>query len=178
MGRSKYGPKGPWKGPMSDRDIEIFENLCEIQCTLRELAHAFSCCKDTLILRIEEHYDRDFSTVFQEKKDAGLRSLRRAQWQKAMDDKNTTMQIFLGKQNLGQSDDATLDSSIKEMIYRTRIGPDGEILSEVKNRTELEASRNFDPTSILLKENKNALGKPKPLPTKKKKAAKKKKTAK
>ena len=46
----------------------------------------------------------NFSEVFSEKRCRGFISLRRAQFQKAIDEKNTAMQIFLGKNWLGQSD--------------------------------------------------------------------------
>jgi hypothetical protein len=154
--KKKSGPKGPRKGPISEKEINIFEELCKIQCTLNELASAFSCTRDTIIKRIEEHYKEDFSTIFKQKKEGGQVSLRRSQWNKAVTDKNTTMLIFLGKQYLGQSDFGT-DDDIKAMLYRTRIGPDGAILNEIKNRTEWEADKNFDAKAMLTEDNKDEL---------------------
>jgi len=158
---------GPRKGPIGDDHMSQFEKLCSMQCTMNEISWWFSCTRDTLILRIEEHYGLDFSTVFKEKKGMGAISLRRAQWKKAIEGQNTTMLIFLGKQYLGQSDFGTEDD-IKAILYKTRIGPDGEILSELKNRTEWEADKNFDVKDLLIEENKQVI-KPKKKTAKKKK---------
>lgn len=111
MGKS--GPKGPRKGPITDADIKMFEGLCSIQCTLDDIAGAFDTTRDSIIKRVEEHYGEKFSTVFKAKRANGKISLRRKQWQKAHKDNNTTMQIFLGKNYLGQSDKGIEDDEQK-----------------------------------------------------------------
>lgn len=123
MPKKRRGPK--LKGPISAKEIKIFEQLCFIQCTLKELAAAFSVTKDTLIKRIEEHYGDKFSTVFEQKREAGKISLRRSQWQTATERNNVTMQIFLGKQYLGQSDKVEEKSNVvltsKELTPKERL---------------------------------------------------------
>ena len=98
-------------------DWKEFEKLCWFQCTEQEIADWFGCGMDTLESRIKEYYNGlTFSEVFRQKKGTGKISLRRAQFQKAVKDGNVTMQIWLGKQMLGQKD--------KQEIEHTVIGID------------------------------------------------------
>ena len=64
----------------------------------------FECDNKTLEAWCKREYGKNFSEVFREKRCRGFISLRRAQFQKAIDEKNTAMLIFLGKNWLGQSD--------------------------------------------------------------------------
>lgn len=164
----RRGPK--LKGPVTEKEIKIFEQLCYIQCTLEEIARSFSVTKDTLILRIEEWYGEKFSTVFAAKKENGRISLRREQWQSAHERKSIPMQIFLGKQYLGQSDKAE-NKETTELVYSTKVGASGEIKSEIVSREEWEKQKNFDAKAILLEEQK----KDKPVKKKTKTKATKKK---
>ena len=150
---AKRGPK--LRGPTTEKDIKIFENLCAMQCTLEELSSAFSVDKTTLIKRIEEYFDENFSTIFKQKRQNGTISLRRAQWQTAIDKCNVTLQIFLGKQYLGQMDKPEELTTLKSIVYSTKIGPGGEILTEVKNRDDWEAQKNFDAKKILNEDKNN-----------------------
>lgn len=172
--KTRRGPK--LKGPTTEKDIKIFENLCKIQCTLRELAAAFEVDEHTLIKRIEEWYGRKFSSVFNEKKEGGRISLRRSQWQTAIDKHNVTMQIFLGKNYLGQTDrPEELLRNKEPMVYATKIGESGEILTEISTRDEWEAKKDFDATSILKAEDDKSKPKRKAKAKAKKKKAKKSK---
>lgn len=89
-------------------DKRTFENLCAIQSTLNEICVVFDCDNKTLETWCKREYKKNFSEIFKEKRCKGFISLRRAQFQKAIDEKNTTMQIFLGKNWLGQSDKVEL----------------------------------------------------------------------
>jgi len=149
----RRGPK--LKGPTTEKEIKIFEGLCGIQCTLDEVASAFDVTKDTIIKRIEEWYGEKFSTVFAQKREKGKISLRRAQWQTAIDRQNTVMQIFLGKQYLGQMDKPEELIGAKAIVYSTKIGSSGEILTEIQNREDWEAKKNFDVKSILIEDQKS-----------------------
>ena len=100
--------------PRKEIDKRTFENLCAIQSTLGEICAIFECDNKTLETWCKREYGINFSEVFQKKRCRGFISLRRAQFQKAIDEKNTAMQIFLGKNWLGQSDkqDVKLDSPL------------------------------------------------------------------
>lgn len=97
----KRGPK--LKAPVTDKDFETFESLCKIQCTLHEIAAFFDIDTNTLESRVRERYGRKFSEVFKDKRQLGNVSLRRKQYEKALEG-NTTMLIWLGKQYLKQLD--------------------------------------------------------------------------
>ena len=88
--------------PKIDIDQVQFEKLCEIQCTLTEIAGWFRCSEDTVERWCKRTYKESFAEVFKQKRAPGLISLRRAQFQMAQT--NTTMAIWLGKQYLGQTD--------------------------------------------------------------------------
>jgi len=89
---------------------EDFEKLCHMQCTKEEIAAFFDMSDDTLTNRVRDHYSQSFADVYQQKRKSGTMSLRRAQWQTAIGNKelntkpNVTMMIWLGKQYLGQAD--------------------------------------------------------------------------
>ncbi len=86
-------PKGR---PKKEIDVQVLKHLCEMQCTLTECAHVLGVSTDTL--------KRNYSDVIQMGKSQGKISLRRAQWKNAIEKNNVTMQIWLGKNILGQTD--------------------------------------------------------------------------
>lgn len=80
-----------------------FEKLCGIHCTLTELADFFDCSEDTVERWCKREYGETFAEVYKKKSGRGKMSLRRLQWRSA-ENGNVTMQIWLGKQWLGQSE--------------------------------------------------------------------------
>ena len=80
------------------------DQMLAIQCTLDEIAGVFGCSHDTIERRVREHFDMTFAEYSKQKRGLGKMSLRRSQWKKATEENNTTMQIWLGKQYLGQRD--------------------------------------------------------------------------
>ena len=101
--------------PRKEIDKRTFENLCAIQSTITEMCAIFECDSKTLENWCKREYGMIFSQVFKEKRCKGFISLRRAQFQKAIEEKNTAMLIFLGKNWLGQSDrqEVKLDSPLQ-----------------------------------------------------------------
>ena len=77
-------------------DVKVLRKLLDIQCTLTECAHVLGVSTDTL--------KRNYEDVINQGKTLGKVALRRAQWKNAIEKNNVTMQIWLGKQCLGQSD--------------------------------------------------------------------------
>lgn len=114
--RKKTGPKGPSK-PLDD--LEQVIELIRIQCTKLEICAVLGVSEDTLTRRIREHGIEgveNFADLYEKHAKEGRSSLRRAQW-KAAHNGNVTMQIWLGKQMLGQRD------QIKQSVEIT--GADG-----------------------------------------------------
>ena len=83
--------------PKKTIDYELVAKLAMIQCTEEEIAGILDISTRTL------QRDSEFCRIFQTKKEAGRSSLRRMQW-KTAESGNPTMQIWLGKQYLGQKD--------------------------------------------------------------------------
>lgn len=73
---------------------QVYE-LAKLMCTHEEIAAVMGCHKDTIADR--------FSELILKGREEGKISLRRAQMKNALNG-NTSMQIWLGKQYLGQKD--------------------------------------------------------------------------
>ena len=97
-----------------------FESLCAIQCTQEEICNVLDVTDKTLTRWCNEVYDLSFSEVYEQKRDIGRMSLRRNQF-KLAEGGNTTMQIWLGKQVLKQSENPTLDNiKLKELELKIK----------------------------------------------------------
>jgi len=86
--------------PKKHIDLEMVERLAHIQCTYGEIASTLGVSVDTL----QRH--KDFAVVYKRGAEGGRKSLRRMQFESA-NRGNVVMQIWLGKQYLGQSDHVT-----------------------------------------------------------------------
>jgi transposase-like protein len=86
--------------------IRLVRNLASIQCTDEEIAAGIGCSQDTLARGRKRDQELDAAII--EGRANGRMSLRRAQYQKAMDG-NPAMLIWLGKQVLGQRERADLE---------------------------------------------------------------------
>ena len=87
-----------------------FESLCAIQCTKEEICHVLGVTEKTLNNWCKETYGEGFSLVFS----------RRNQW-KLAEKGNSTMQIWLGKQILKQSESPLLDEiKLKELEIKEK----------------------------------------------------------
>ena len=98
------GKRGaPARKKFDDNQWKQVEALCKIQCTGEEIASIMGVSYDTLNGIMLRDLKMSFTEYFGEKSSAGRASLRRRQWLTA-DGGNATMQIWLGKQWLGQTD--------------------------------------------------------------------------
>jgi hypothetical protein len=87
--------------PKLDIDPEQVKRLARLHCTTQEMAYFFDCHVDTL---------RDnFSNFIDKGKAEGNISLRRKQWQMAVERGNVVMLIWLGKQMLGQTNESIIE---------------------------------------------------------------------
>jgi len=97
------------RGPKPTQiDWPTLDKLCHIQATLSDIAGWFDCSEDTIENIVLRDKGEKFSEYYCKKAAAGKISLRRAQFQLALEGKNPTMQIWLGKQLLKQSDKAEI----------------------------------------------------------------------
>ena len=84
-------------------DWNEFDKLCHIQCTLKEISDWFGCAEDTIRRRCFEERKLNFETLLKKKSTGGKISLRRSQFKLATEG-NPALNIWLGKQYLGQRD--------------------------------------------------------------------------
>lgn len=84
-------------------DYELVAKLAEIQCTQEEIARILGCSTKTL------QRDEEYGLIYKKAAETGRMSLRRYQW-KSAEKGNVTMQIWLGKQFLGQKDIITYNN--------------------------------------------------------------------
>lgn len=89
--------------PKKEIDKKLFESLCGIFCTKDEIASIMECSEDTISRWCQNEYGESFADTYKKKSSRGKASLRRMQF-KSAEAGNVTMQIFLGKNYLGQSD--------------------------------------------------------------------------
>lgn len=91
--------------------LPLVRKLASIQCTDEEIAAGLGCSQDTLARGRKRDQELDAAII--EGRASGRMSLRRAQYQKALDG-NPTMLIWLGKQILGQRERVDIDSAADE----------------------------------------------------------------
>lgn len=114
---TKVADKSKGGRPLTNIDKKIFENLCAIQATLVEIANIFACSEDTIQRFCKREYKMSFSEAFEKFSANGKVSLRRIQF-KAAEAGNVTMQIWLGKQYLGQTDKQEMEvTEEKDYIF-------------------------------------------------------------
>lgn len=118
--------------PRIEIDWSEMKKLCQILCTLDEISHWFKCSEDTIELRCKEEKGMLFTDYFKKHAAKGKISLRRSQMKSASTG-NVTMQIWLGKQVLGQTD--------KHESKFEHSGPEGGPINIKKEMTpeEIEA---------------------------------------
>lgn len=104
--------------PRIELDKEQFIGLCNIQCTLEEIAGWFKCSEDTVERWCKRELKEGFADCYKKYSAGGRISLRRSQMKMA--EHNSTMAIWLGKQYLGQKDqqEVTLSNNIDDTVKK------------------------------------------------------------
>lgn len=100
--------------PRKEIDFDEVDKLCALHCTADEIAGFFEITTPTLDARIKEiqkpdgTYYKNFLDYFTVKSAVGKITLRRLQWTAATRG-NVTMQMFLGKNIVNQTDKQQID---------------------------------------------------------------------
>lgn len=116
-GQPKQGEQGEGGGrPKLEIDYEAVKKLASIQCTQAEISAWLGISVDTLVK------DEKFVGIYKSGIENGRMSLRRHQW-KALEDGNTTMLVWLGKQYLRQSEKQELTGSDGKELTITWLPP-------------------------------------------------------
>jgi hypothetical protein len=97
--------------PKKKIDPKTVEALASCFCTMTEIAATVGCDKSTI--------SRRFATEFAKGREEGKRRLRQLQWKSAQNGK-IAMQIWLGKQYLGQTDKQEIRTEATESEQRDR----------------------------------------------------------
>jgi len=90
--------------PRKEVDWDKVEKMCAIACTGEEIAQILSISYDTLMRRVKEKFGISFADYYNQKSAMGKMSLRRKQFDLAVNKGDRVMLIWLGKQRLGQAD--------------------------------------------------------------------------
>lgn len=99
--------------PVIEIKKEQFESLCNLQCTLDEIAGFFKCSGDTIERWCKRTYNQGFADIYKIYSQNGKISLRRYQYKLA--EKHPNMAIWLGKQWLGQTDKIEQTTSFEDL---------------------------------------------------------------
>jgi len=93
--------------PPKEIDWDEFDKLCAMQSTQEEIASWFDCDVSSIRRKCHKEKGMSFERFYEQKAKIGKISLRRVQMQSALKG-NVAMQIWLGKNWLGQSDKQTI----------------------------------------------------------------------
>jgi hypothetical protein len=138
-GRKKGGPGRP----KIVIDWELVQKLAHIQCTQAEIATAVGVSVDTL------HRHAEFAEVYKRGSEAGKKSLRRMQFESATKG-NIAMQIWLGKQYLGQRDNLDQRVNTELQIRADYSKLDDAELAELERLTNKAYAQTIDVTPVAL----------------------------
>lgn len=115
--------------PKKKIDKQLFENLCAIFCTKDEIASVLDCSEDTISRWCQSEYGESFADIYKKKSGKGKASLRRMQF-KSAENGNVTMQIFLGKNYLGQSDRTEIEAPDANINIMVSAATEEDVVSE------------------------------------------------
>lgn len=105
--RKKSKPRDGKSGQFV-KEIEInwddAAKIAQYHVTQEELASFFECSVDILDIRCKAELNQSLSEFIRQKSQKSNISLRRRQYQRALQEGSDTMLIWLGKNNLGQRD--------------------------------------------------------------------------
>jgi hypothetical protein len=110
MAKSKNPKMGRPKKPI---DWTELDKLLAIHCTQSEVCAWLDISDETLNVRCKKEKGMTFLEYSRQKTKVGKMSLRRRQYTKAVEEGNTTMLIWLGKQWLDQTDKAEYKAEIR-----------------------------------------------------------------
>jgi hypothetical protein len=106
--------------PEKPIDWERVDKLLMSGCTGMEIAAQFDMHHSTFYRRVEERYGMIFTNYAGEVKQKGDALLREAQYDKAVNEKDNTMLVWLGKTRLGQKEAKDSDQVLQEAVLKLK----------------------------------------------------------
>lgn len=108
-------------------DWKQVENLLMAGCSGAEIAASLGMHPETLYDRVVKEFKISFTDYSYKYKQKGDSLLKAKQFESAIKDKNIPMQIWLGKQRLGQKDKTDLEvSSVSKVHIEVPKKPDND----------------------------------------------------
>lgn len=108
-------------------DWKQVENLLMAGCSGVEIAASLGIHENTLYKRCKDDLKVEFVAFSQQNKAKGDSLLKAKQFESAIRDKNIPMQIWLGKQRLGQKEKTDLEiNSVSKLHIEVPKKPDNE----------------------------------------------------
>lgn len=98
----------PKNRPLANIDWKVVDKMLEAHCTGTEVASKLGIHEDTLYTRVAKVFGMTFSAYSQQKKANGKSNLKFSQYKNALEG-NTSIQIWLGKNWLGQKDEPKVE---------------------------------------------------------------------
>lgn len=89
-------PQPRKRGRLKDIDRDLIWRLASIMCTYKEISEVVGLPEKTI--------KNNFADLIEKGRSVGKKSLRRAQFEKAIQDKDPRLLIFLGKNYLSQKE--------------------------------------------------------------------------
>ncbi len=125
--------------PPKEINWELVDSLLHIQCTRREVAGVLKCAESTVTDACVREHGISFREYANARRAGGAASLRRVQWDLAVNKQNPRMLIHLGKQVLGQTD--KIETSSKQPRLDLNVTVDMGKLSKDALREIVEARK-------------------------------------
>ena len=136
-------PAGRPRKPFTSEDLDKVINMIRIQCTAEEISDVLGMDAKTLDRNLKEAGYANFSDCYKKHSSEGKASLRRMQWKGAQDG-NVTMQIWLGKQMLGQRDKKEIDHFSSDGSMSSKPAIDASKLSDDVIKAVIDAKTSHD----------------------------------
>jgi hypothetical protein len=128
----------------TDKTWEQLEAMAQLHCTGEEMAAIIGVSYDTLVLRVKERHGVTFSEWYKTHSHGGKMSLRRAQFKTAVEKGNPTMQIWLGKQYLGQTDNVDITHHAPRPTVIKRVDGTEVVLGAIESHGNTDDSIDSD----------------------------------
>ena len=132
--------KGQPGRPQIEIDWKAVNQYLIAGCSGQEIAGFLGIHPDTLYLAVKRKYNQvftEYSAMYKQKGDAILKA---KQFEAAINDKNISMLIWLGKQRLGQKDKNETDLTVTDMVTQIVIEKPQEIIERDKKAEQNKTS--------------------------------------
>lgn len=120
--------------PEKHIDWSMVDKLLQAHCPGTEIAASFDMHPETFYDRVKKEFGTGFTEYSQQKKKKGKNNLRLAQLKNALEG-NTSMQVWLGKNWLGQKDEPR-----EEKEFDGNLSVLLDLLQNIKNPEEFKSS--------------------------------------